>query len=171
MALIIEDGSIVPGANSFVTVAECRDYCDTRGLALPTADSEVEALLVNAVDYLNALEPEFQGDRISYEQELVFPRAPVIVYGSDLSNEIPKQLKDAQCRLGFDVSQNALLTSGDGRSTKKEKVSSIEVEYQDDGVSNPQVTPTAALTILAPLFHSGSQYSILGHNINIPVIR
>jgi len=171
MALIIEDGSIVPNANSFVTVAECRAYCDSRGLELPTEDSDVEALLVNAVDYLNALEPEFQGSRINYTQELVFPRSPVYVYGSDLSNQIPKQLKDAQCRLGFDVSQNTLLTSGDGRSTKKEKVSSVEVEYQDDGVSNAQVVPTAALTILAPLFHEGSQYSILGHNINIPVVR
>lgn len=171
MALIIEDGSIVAGANSFVTVAECRAYNDQRGLTLPTDDVEVEALLVNAVDYLNALEPEFQGARLTYEQELVFPRIPVYVYNTDLSGEIPKQLKDAQSRLAYDITQNTLLTTGEGRSTKKEKVSSVEVEYQDDGVSNAQATPTAALTILAPLFHSGSQYSILGHNINICVDR
>ncbi len=170
MALIIEDGSIVAGANSFVTVTECRDYNTARGNELPVDDADVEILLIKAADYLNALEPEFQGHRIDYEQELVFPRSPVYVYGSDLSNEIPKQLKNAQCQMGYEVSQNDFLTTGSDQGVKREKVSTIEVEYFDS-VGNPQPVPTAVLSILGPLFNSGSQYSILGHSINTPVIR
>lgn len=169
MALIIEDGTIVENANSFATVAECRAFADARGLELPTADTDVEHLLVKAADFLFSLEGDFQGTREHVDQELPFPRDNVWLFSKDISGTIPKILKQAQCRLAFDASENELLPTGSGRAVKKEKVGPLETEYQDDMVSNAQVQLTAALTILEPLFKSSSNAA--GGGINLFVDR
>lgn len=169
MALIIEDGSIVEDANSFATVAECRAFCDARGLVLPTDEADVETLLIKAADFLFSLEADFQGVREHVDQELPFPRAEILLHGADISGEIPKVLKHAQCRLAFDASQNDLLATGSGRVVKKEGVGPLSVEYADDGASNPQAQLTAALTILAPLFKASSTAN--GGGINVCVVR
>ncbi len=156
MALIIEDGSIVAGANSFATVVECRAYCDARALVLPTADADVEVLLINAADYLFTLEEDYQGLRVDSTQVLPFPRETVILYGADISGTIPQILKDGQSRLAFDATTTTLQATGAGRVTKEETVGPVGVEYAEDGVSNPQAQPTAALTILKPLFKASA---------------
>ena len=167
MALIIEDGTIVENANSFTTVVECRAFAEARGLELPTADKDVETLLVNATDFIFSLEADFQGTREHIDQELPFPRDGVLLFGADVSGMIPKVLKQAQCRLAFDASQADLLATGSGRVVRKEGVGPLSVEYADDGASNPQVALTAALTILDPLFKSSSTANGVGINICI----
>ena len=169
MALIIEDGTIVENANSFTTVAECRAFADARGLDLPNEDAGVEKLLVSACDFLFSLEKDFQGIREHVDQELPFPRDEITVHSMDASGMIPKILKQAQCRLAFDASQNALQATGSGRVVKKEGVGPLQVEYADDGASNPQVNLTAALTILEPLFKESSTAN--GGNINFTATR
>jgi hypothetical protein len=158
MALIIEDGSIVANANSFATVVECQAFADARGLTLPSTDAEIEILLINASDFLFSLENDFQAFRTSpSSQVLPFPRETVYLYGESIASDaIPQILKDGQCRLAFDASQQDLLATGSGRVVKKEGVGPLVVEYGDDGASNPQANLTAALTILAPLFKESS---------------
>ena len=169
MALIIEDGTIVENANSFATVAECRAFADARGLDLPNEDADVEKLLVNACDFLFSLEKDFQGTREHVDQELPFPRDTIRLFSVDISGMIPGILKKAQCRLAFDASQNDLQATGSGRVVKKEGVGPLQVEYADDGASNPQVNLTAALTILEPLFKDSSTAN--GGNINFTATR
>ena len=171
MALIIEDGTIVASANSFATVAECRAFCDPRSLTLPTAYADVEALLLAASDFLFSLEGDFQGVRTdAINQVLPFPREVVYLYNEEIgANLIPVILKNAQCRLAFDAINGELLATGDGRVIKKEGVGPLQVEYGDDGASNPQVNLTAALTILDPLFKISSNAN--GGGINICVDR
>jgi len=166
MALIIEDGSIVPGANSFVSVAECRTFCGLRGLTLPTTDPEVEILLIKAIDYLFSIEAKFQGYRSDTAQELLFPRDGVVVFGSDVSGEIPANLKKAQCRLAFDVSENDLQATGVDREVIKTKLGPLEKQYAPTGSTNYQFKPTAALSILEPLFSTAYQ-----GGINIAIVR
>ena len=167
MALTIETGTGVANANSFATVTECRDYATQRGLELPTNDSDVEALLIKAQDYLQSLEGNFQGSRTHTIQELAFPREGVVLFGVEQQKEsIPKLLKTAQCRLAFDASQADLLTTGGGRIIKKEQVGPLVTEYDNDGVANPQVKLTQALAHLDPLFKSNA--SVKGRiNINV----
>tara|TARA_R110000772_G_scaffold268565_2_gene396219 strand:- start:4739 stop:5254 length:516 start_codon:yes stop_codon:yes gene_type:complete len=171
MALIIEDGTIISGANSFATVAECRAFAELRGLELPAADAGVEILLIKAADFIFSLEANFQGYREDADQDLPFPRYPVTLYGTELATGvIPKILKHGQCRLAYDASLADLQATGAGRVVKKEGVGPLSVEYGDDGASNPQVQLTAALTILAPLFNFTST-AIGGQGINICVDR
>lgn len=170
MPLIIEDGSIVLGANSFVTVLECRAFADARGLELPTEDSDVEVLLIKSMDFIFSLESRFQGVREDFDQELPFPREDVFLFGADVSGLIPKILKNAQCRIAFDASESDLLATGSGQTIKKEGVGPLQVEYETGGThgtTNPQVSLTAAMSILDPLFESSSS----GGGINICVDR
>ena len=163
MALIIEDGTIVANANSFATVAECQAYADARGLTLPTTDAGIEVLLVSAFDFLFSIEADFQGTRYNTDQEAPFPRDEIYFLrdpDNDISGTIPKVLKNGQCRLAFDASQSDLLATGSGRVVKKEGVGPLSVEYGDDGASNPQVKPTAALAILEPLFKYSSTVGV-----------
>lgn len=150
--LTIEDGTVVAGANSFVTVAECRTYCSERGLELPVNDLQVEKLLILSVDYITSLETDFQGFRAYLEQELPFPRLGVTVHGNDLSGLIPKTLKNAQSRLAFDFSQDDLFATGSGREVLQEGVGPLKVVYAQTGNTAPQVEPVAAIALLKPLF-------------------
>ena len=58
MALIIEDGTVVAGANSFATDAELQAYAAVRQVSLPAAQAEREALLITAIDYIVSKEPK-----------------------------------------------------------------------------------------------------------------
>lgn len=169
--LIIEDGTIVANAQSFVTVTECRAFCDPRNLELPTEDADVEALLLEASDFLFSLENDFQGTRTdAAAQVLPFPRQFVALYSVEIDTDvIPQILKDAQCRLAFDAVEDDLLATGSGRVIKKEGVGPLQTEFSEDGASNPQVNLTAALNILKPLFKSSSNAG--GGNINVCVDR
>lgn len=150
--LTIEDGTIVANADSFATVIECTAYCAKRGLTISAVESEVERLLILAMDYINSLESKFQGFRYDDEQELCFPRMGITVYENDISGAIPKMLKEAQCRLAFDFSENDLLATGSGREVLEEGVGALKVVYAPSGNTAPQAEPVAALAILKPLF-------------------
>ena len=55
MALIIEDGSLVHAANSFVSVEEVRAYASARTLTLPSDDTIIEAGAIKSADYLKGI--------------------------------------------------------------------------------------------------------------------
>ena len=156
MAIIVEDGTHVDNANSFVDVATCRTFCSARGLTLPTADAEVEVLLIKAMDYLQSLETKFQGSRENTGQELVFPRKNISFFGESITGEIPLVLKNAQCRLAYDWSKNDLQKTGTDREVLKTKLGPMEKQFAETGSTSPQFTPVAALDMLEPLFDSDS---------------
>lgn len=160
MALIIEDGTIVSGANSFVTVAEIRAYSDLRGLDLPTEDSGVEILAIKAMDYLGSIEPRYQGHRYDEDQGLCFPRECIYYFQKYVGGEIPDALKNAQCQLAFDANENDLLAAGTGKEIIEEKVGALGMKYNPNGNSAPQYSPTTALALLDPLFDPASGASI-----------
>lgn len=155
--LIIEDGTSPAGAASYASVAEARAYASARGLSLPSGDSDVEALLIKAADYLDSLEPRFKGSRYSASQPLAWPRQYVYLFNStdELGQVIPSQLKAAQCQLAVDYTSLDLLPTSDGREIIREKLDVLETEYAPKGVSTVTPTPSKALAILAPLFTAG----------------
>lgn len=154
MALVIEDGSIVAGANSYVSLAEARAYATARNKPLPTDDTALEALLISAMDYLEAQRARFEGSKVSSEQELQYPREGVIIDGIELaSTVIPSILKQAQIRLAMEANAGVdLMPTRTGGFVKKEVVGPIETEYSEKvGVSvEPEMSAVEAL--LAPLF-------------------
>lgn len=107
MTLIVEDGTIVTGANTFISQADFRSYCDDRGINLDAYDPLlIDASIVRAGDWLNNEDRLWwRGQRVNDEQSMAWPRAGVIVQlgtGNELpSNLIPSKIKQAQCYLTF----------------------------------------------------------------------
>lgn len=96
--LVIEDGTNVSGANSYVTLSNIRNYCDARAISLPPEDQKVEALAILAADYLQL--QEFKGDRTYEDQALEFPRQNVYIKGVlQPANIVPTEIKLAQIEL------------------------------------------------------------------------
>lgn len=131
MALIIEDGTLVVGANSYVTVDEAIAYATSRREAFPTDPDEVESLLHKAMDYIEAQRRRFSGTKTSIYQDTQYPRISSkvdgVVIGFDV---IPRELKLAQCQLAVDCyALGDLSPTSSGYAVSKEKVDVIEVQY------------------------------------------
>ena len=113
MSLIIEDGSIVADANSYVTVLELDTYCSNRGITLSaTTEAEKEALSFKAMDYIEC--NVYQGYKTNTEQSLQFPRYPVYIDNQLIdSNAIPATLKKAQQQIMVEIDNriNSLATT------------------------------------------------------------
>jgi hypothetical protein len=124
--IIVEDGSGVVGANSYVSAAEFIDFWQVRGLTISPADSV--RLLLLAADFIESLEPRYRGDRVNVNQSLSFPRT-----GFDC---IPRDLKTAQIVLGKDALNGALFGesagSGSSNAIKTIKAGDFEAEFKDD---------------------------------------
>ena len=52
MAITVEDGSGVAGANSYATVAQLMTYAASRGVELEIKDHAAEVLLLKGMDYI-----------------------------------------------------------------------------------------------------------------------
>lgn len=155
MALIVETGAIVDNANSYVDLAYARAYATARGLTLSAVDATLEAQLITAMDYLESLRSQYQGAKIG---GLQWPRYGVFIDGVELaSNTIPRELKDAQCRLAFEVSNGVdLMPTTSGKFAKREKVGELEVEYSEGLSTSQQPSFTVVDNLLAPLLKQGS---------------
>lgn len=130
MALIVEDGSIVAGANSYVSEAEFNAYLDNRGIIFNGVNGTAEQVLILAMDYIEG--KDFIGEKNTKAQTTQWPRSGAYVDGFLIDdNEIPVDLKYAQIEVGIaiDAGNNPLSTLD--RETKREKVGDIEVEYSD----------------------------------------
>ena len=164
MTLIVENGSIVANANSYVDLTDARAYATQRGETLPTDDSELEALLIKAMDYLEGLRAKYQGSKTDPDnQELQWPRMNVYI-DCELfpSDEIPKELVSAQCQLAIDQNNGVVIQpSGDTRFAIFEKVGPLETEYSEKIGSTSSPTLTAADALLEPLFSACGQSSTL----------
>jgi hypothetical protein len=164
MALIIEDGTGIADANSYGSVVDFQAYATARNITLPTDNAELEALLVNASDYLTSLEDRYQGWRVDATQALSFPRESVYIYRQlAASDEIPSQLINGQFQIAIDYNSGDLLPTGAGREVIMEKVDVIEVEYSETGQGAFVPVPTKALLTLKPLFDE----TALIHNIQV----
>lgn len=148
--LIIEDGSLVSNANSYVTVSEFQDYCSLRGLSFPQSSIECERLLILAMDYLERL--HYQGKPVSSSQLLKFPRFNVYidrVLQSDLV--IPQAIRYSQMELASAQSSVSILQDGTNPSdnVKSEKVGELETSYYENG-KNSKFTSERVNSILYP---------------------
>ena len=133
MTLIIEDGSIVEDANTFISLEDVKSYADLRGIDYP-ADNELSQNIILAGDYLNSL--CWKGGLVIASQSMSWPRSDVFAFGEILpNNEIPSNIKSAQIEATLAQSETNLLSDGsdNNQSVKKEKADMLETEYFDGG--------------------------------------
>ena len=168
MALVVEDGSIVAGANSYVSLADARAYAVERGLVLSADDTVLEPQLVVAMDYLESLRDKYQGSKtdIVTPQALQWPRMDVVIDGEDFSDSsIPVELVQAQCHLAIAQAEGVdLFPTETDKFITKEVTGPLQTVYSDKIVpaTPPKITRVEAL--LKPLleyrYRASSLYSI-----------
>lgn len=161
MALTIEDGSIVDGADSYATVAQLAAFATKRGQSIPADNGEREVLMSKAMDYLASLEDSYKGRRVRQDQPLSWPRANAAINGWLFPlNEIPSQLIDAQCALAIEAQTVDLLptgTVGERGPVIRQKVGPIEREFSGPAVNRTVPALRSANAFLGPLLRgSGS---------------
>lgn len=129
--IVIEDGSSVEGANSFVSLDIVKAYMLSRGVVSPASDEAIKAVMIKACDYLLSKEKYLSGDRVDENQPLVFPRVGYKINGKTAEdNTIPTYLKSAQCQVVLELlTGNNLLTNFMSSNVKREKIGPIETEY------------------------------------------
>lgn len=131
MAIIVEDGTGVPGANSYVSVAEFEAYALARGVTL-TGTPTSEQLLLRAMDYLESL--QYIGEIALCGQSLMWPRYGVYIDGHCYINNltIPQELKNAQMvtALSIDSGMDPLGQLPTPRLISETTVGPITVKYE-----------------------------------------
>lgn len=142
--ITVEDGTNIPGANSYVSVADLVTHAAERGITLPVDAPSQEVLLVKAMDYLELMSSDWMGSPTFTDQPLDWPRT---YYSTALG--IPPELKKAQMVLAVAAMTIDLtpVSSGSSRSAKRQTVGPITVEYtSSSGTSYPSV-PQANLLL------------------------
>lgn len=172
MALTVEDGTIVAGAESYCSVAFANDYHAKRGNISWESVDDQEAALRRATDYMGQMyRGKWRGFRKSAAQALDWPRMEVylepFVYGVTgdypylVSNTIvPEEVKRACAEYALRAAAGELspdLT----RAKSSVRVGDIAVTYDQASAESPRYRAIDAL--LAPY--------LSGSSINMKVVR
>jgi hypothetical protein len=157
--LIVEDGTGLPNASSYVSAADIRAYATARGVTLAANDAPgdaiVDQLAIKAMDYIEANRSYFYGWKLTTTQRLCFPREGVPAepdgrtYADTIVNghenllyagvtyrdpaPLPPELIEAQCRLVMSVKAGVDLmpTTVSGKFVKRQKLGPIEREFSE----------------------------------------
>lgn len=163
IVIIVEDGSGVLNANSFLTVVEMRTYAANRGVTLSPDDDVVGAMGIKATDYLEAQCCRYQGSKTDESQALCFPRTGVYLGNSETefpSDGIPNQLKAAQGALVMAVAAGIELLPNTTAADyiTEETVGPITTKYANPVSVGMSPNLNAAEALLAVLFGECRSY-------------
>ena len=132
MALIVETGAIIAGAESYVSAADATTYHSNRGnTAWTGTDAVKEAALIRAAAHLDGYYcNRFKGLKVNPKsQPMQWPRNYVLIDGQAIDSDvIPQRIKDAQCELAL-IALSADLAPAVSAGIKREKVDVLETEY------------------------------------------
>lgn len=153
--IIVEDGTGVLFANSYISIEYARTYAAQRGLTLSADDDSIAAMLIQAKDYLESKSCEYSGTPTYDYQELSWPRTGAYIHGIELNkNVIPKNLKQAQAVLLLAVNDGLTLMPNYSAADMviQETVGPITTKYADPTAVGFGYTFTGADALLKPLF-------------------
>jgi hypothetical protein len=161
--LIVEDGTIVVGANSYSSRVAASAYHAARdnGAWFNLTSAEMDAALIKATDYLvQKYTLRWKGIRVNIAQPLDWPRAGVVtedfrdptnspssVIRDDLSflfpeDEVPQEVIDSTAILALESVTGELLPSQSrGGDIKRVKAGSAEVEWFQSASSESRNFP------------------------------
>jgi hypothetical protein len=134
MAIIVEDGTGVDNANSYVSVADYKAYAAERGTVITVSDAVLEQYIVLSMDYLETF--DFIGLKLNRDQALQWPRYNVIIDGYAIeTNSIPKELKAGLNEIITSFNSNIDPQANVERLQEEVSVGPISVKYSEGGSS------------------------------------
>lgn len=130
MAIIVEDGTGLANAESYLSVAEFKAYCDGRGMSYSgNSDTVIEQKLRIATGYIDTVK-RYKGQRLLVEQSLEFPRDSLTDWGGLEVTGVPGRVKQACAELAFKAFSENLYTDLDrGGMVTSQGVGPINVTY------------------------------------------
>lgn len=150
MTLVIENGSGVAGANSYVSVNDASVFFSARELSIPSAGH-----LLQAADFIENL--SFAGSTTHDTQIMSFPRTGIFDLNKRpyTENAVPRAVINAQLWLSNYIRDGFSPSAVATQAIKKEKVDSLEVEFFGAGeTSNTSPLVQYGLTDLPNFFNS-----------------
>lgn len=159
-ALIVENGTIVPDANSYATLEQIRTYAAGRGIELPADDEIVSTMAIRGMDYVGSFATRFKGIRTDLTQWLDWPRTGVIIDGVEFAPDyMPPQLYLAQSAAAMEVSKGTeLLPINTGAQIRAERIGQLSIEYFSQRGLVTTIPTIDAL--LAPLLEHAAALSV-----------
>ena len=167
MALIVEDGTGLSNADSYISLVDARAFALNYGYSLPVDDSDANVSLRKGAQYVDLFEGSFSGQRLVDTQSLAWPRANAYkCAGRDQiylpSDSVPLEIQYAQViaanfyGLGLDVRAN-----DDGLNVNsKEVVGAVKVSYFDNGKTGKSTEITEATDMLSNFMCVGSMFTL-----------
>lgn len=145
--MVVEDGTGLSDADSFVSVTYAETYFSTRNVTEWASLLNKEALLIQATDYMEAVYSEaWKGTTLLDTQALSFPRI------IDYDTVYPDRLLKAVCELALKANGGSLLTDVDQR-TIEEKIDVITVKYAE--YSDQKTQYSFVYSLISPYLMSG----------------
>ena len=144
VSLIVEDGTCVPSANSYVSLDYADAYMRNTGHSdwFSKTENERKSYLINATKYIDRTYSKIGWKGIKKyhrNQSLCFPRVELYDKDGYEVGGIPDELKQAVCEAGFLSTSTSLFTTKDAAgSVKRQKVDVLEVEYYSDSESSSE---------------------------------
>lgn len=172
--LIVEDGTIVADANTYVDVAFVDAYALAYGFSFVGTQLFKEQAILRAMLYIESFEKKFCGKRTSGDQALAFPRTGLVNQVTGLAvgaNTIPTDLKRAVAEgaiaelLEPEILTKTLNSSDMNIIGRREKLGPMEREYtyQPNSLIDGQIYRRLQ-NFLDPFICNGSgKYTVRGH--------
>lgn len=171
MAITVEDGSVVSGADAFVSVATADNYHTNHGNTdwANALNADKEIAIRRATTFLSSAY-SWAGDKVGGRaQSLAWPRTDVYDREGDLvaNDEVPQEVVNATCELAL----RELVTPGTltpdivlADKVKREKADDIEVEYANTATSASASIPmiSAVNNLISGLLATGSGSGLAG---------
>jgi hypothetical protein len=151
VTLILEDGTGVDNANTYILLVDARTLAGQYGWQLPVDDEQANITLINGYNYLNTLESGMCGTRSYEDQTGAFPRENCSCGPFPIASDVIKpEVKQAQVRAavtfgaGTDVNPDS-----DGKNIASEEVTgAVKVSYFNNGKTGGSVKITEAIQFL-----------------------
>jgi hypothetical protein len=132
MALIVEDGTGLPGANAYIDISFLDSYFLggrlEKWLSLSEANKEVH--IVNATQFID-LSFEWNGNRKTLEQGLSWPRSGVVYEGFDVKG-VPYKVKTATAEcvwFSMEADSGELFSQEANETITSSQVGPIKITY------------------------------------------
>lgn len=174
--LIIENGSCVESANSYVSLEYADAYAVNRNYTTWINQTEYvkKSAIIKAMDYVDNIF-DWRGSKMYKDQSLAFPRKDIIDDdGFNRSGEIPEKLKKAICEAAFYVyKQFSLYVTKDTNGVLKKdrkKTDVVEIEKEYFSSDEVKIDYTSAYESLDNLLKGLFNQKGSGSSVNVKAI-
>jgi hypothetical protein len=161
LEVIVEDGTGVPDANSYSSIADADAYVDTRPRSdawVSLTDDAKAQFLIHATRYLDGA-VDWSGDPLADTQSLAFPRS----CDSGIDAAFPRVIKIATIEMAIEMVSRDVASDAAMSGFRSVKVGPIEIEA--DSIRPSPTLPRFVRDLIAP-------YGLArGSSANVSLIR